>query len=133
MKHLIETIIDDLKGNPLGIIMLIVFGMVVYNSFSGDAPFAGDAADYEYEKDFEYAEAAKEQMIEDHLRDLEAKEAEAAEYATLYYINNGYYFHNDINCKGLDGYRNNLNTTSPGDLIEHPELSPCNWCVKGND
>lgn len=129
MKDYIKCLIDDLKGNPLGVVMLIVFGVVVYNSFFGDS-----GSSYSEE---DWAEYAEEQMIEDHIRDLEIQEeieqAEAYENATLYYINNGYYFHDDINCKGLDGYRNNLNTTSPEDLIEHQELSPCNWCVKGNN
>lgn len=125
MKDYIKCLIDDLKGNPLGVVMLIVFGVVVYNSFFGDS-----GSSYSEE---DWAEYAEEQMIEDHIRDLEEQEREI-EMNTLYFIDNGYYLHNDINCKGLDGYRDdNLNRISIEDAYDYQELSPCNWCVKGNN
>lgn len=107
-------------------IVLIMFGGLVLDSVFGDNGGPVDYDSYLEEK----ALYEHEQMIEDHFSDLEYQDDEA----TLYYIDNGYYFHDDINCKGLDGYRNDdLNITSTSGLYEHQELSACNWCVKGNN
>lgn len=70
-------------------------------------------------------------MLEELEYEREIQE-EIRQNDTLYYIDNGYYFYNDINCKRLDGYRDELNITYPEELYEHQELSSCNWCVKSN-
>lgn len=46
----------------------------------------------------------------------------------LYFIDNGYYYHEDKYCKGLEGY-NNLNITYYDELLDYPSLDACNWCV----
>lgn len=123
MKY-IKCLIEDLKGNLFGVIMLILFGVVIYNSFIGDS-----GSSYSNE---DWAEYEEEQLVEDYLRELDEIEREI-ESNTLYFIDNGYYFHRDINCEGLDGYRNdNLNRISIEDLYDYQELSPCNWCVKSS-
>lgn len=126
MKDLIKCLIEDLRGNLFGVIMLLLFGgFFVYDAFIDDS-----GSSY---SDEDWTEYAEEQLVEDHLRELEEEEQEI-EMNTLYYIDNGYYLHNDINCKGLDGYRNeNLNRISIEDSYDYQELSPCNWCVKGNN
>lgn len=124
MKKLIEYLKEDL----LAAIIVIIFGsFLIYDFFIDKDPYYSD----EESNDLQWEEYAEQEMVKDHLLELERQEQEAELYAPLYYINNGYYFHNYINCKGLDGYRNNLNTTYIEELIEHPELSACNWCVKG--
>lgn len=126
MKDLIKCLIEDLRGNLFGVIMLLLFGgFFVYDAFIDDS-----GSSY---SDEDWTEYTEEQLVEDHLRELEEEEQEI-EMNTLYYIDNGYYLHNDINCKGLDGYRNeNLNRISIEDSYDYQELSPCNWCVKGNN
>lgn len=126
MKNFIKGLIEDLKGDLFAIIMVVFFGVFIINDVFFDN---GSSSPTE-----ECAEHEEEQLVEAHLDELEREKEEAKQYAPLYYIDNGYYFHNDINCKGLDGYRNDdLNVTYPDELIEHQELSPCNWCVKGNN
>lgn len=115
-----------LKENLFGIIIvLLVFVPLIIH----------DSSPSSYSEE-DWAEYAEDQMIEDLEYEREIQEEiaqdEARQNATLYYINNGYYFHDDINCKGLDGYRDNLNITYPDELYEHQELNPCNWCVKSN-
>ena len=46
----------------------------------------------------------------------------------VYFINNGFYFHKNATCKGLQGYE--YNETTIDDLINYPSLDPCNWCAK---
>lgn len=78
---------------------------------------------------FEKTQAEQKAIEEENER---KKAEEAREHVALYYVNDGYYFHDDINCRGLNGHRNNLNITYYDKLYEHQELSPCNWCVKVN-
>ena len=133
MRNLIKCLIEDLKGDLLVTIIVVFFGVfIIYNLFiNNDSSYFGK--DIDGLKLEEYEEYAEEQIVEDYLRDLEYNEQEI-EMNTLYYIDNGYYLHRDINCKGLDGYRNDdLNRISVEDSYDYQELSPCNWCVKVND
>lgn len=81
-------------------------------------------------------EAEQEQLEEDTESYLEAQEYEdeadraEAEFwgKELYIIEDGYYYHEDKNCKGLEGY--NIITTNNDELVENQmDLKPCNWCV----
>lgn len=122
-----------LKENLFGIIIVLVFGgFFAYDFFIDDSSSSPYSYSDESYREEAWANYAEDKMIEDMEIEREIAEEEAREYATLYYIDNGYYFHDDINCRGLDGYRDNLNTTQPDELIEHQELSACNWCVKAN-
>lgn len=87
-------------------------------------------------------EAEQEQLEEDTASYLEAQEyedeadrAEAESMAsvekTVYFIDNGYYYHEDINCKGLEDYSySELNEIELVETQYHPNLKPCNWCAK---
>lgn len=128
-----EIIMKFLKENLFGIIFLFFGVFLIYHEFTDDS----SSSPYYYIDEADREEAwhnyVEDQMIEDLEFERKIAEEEERENAPLYYIDNGYYFHNDINCRGLDGYRDNLNTIHPEALIEHQELSPCNWCVKGNN
>lgn len=130
MKNLMRAIIDDLSRNLFSTIIVIFFGgFIIYSVFIDDASsYVGEDED-----GFAWEEHANQQLAEDYYSELEAEQREI-ENNTLYYIDNGYYLHRDINCKGLDGYRDdNLNRISVEDAYEYQELSPCNWCVKSNN
>lgn len=133
-----KKFIESMKGSLFGIILLV--GYLIFFIFfdDGGGNTYSDYGDYQeqknlelYEYEQEQAREAEEELVEDH---FEALEMEAKENQPLYFIDNGYYFHDDINCKGLEGYSEaELNRITPDELWEHQELSPCNWCVKGND
>lgn len=135
----------------LELIVVLIFVFTLYNTTEpGNGGSSGDrytedttveAAANEEEK----VAKAEEEMIEEYVQaqldkeqiEKEISEAEAtadeADGKVFYYIDNGYYFHDDIDCKGLDGYRDEkLNRTDLYGLSDHPELSPCNWCTKRN-
>lgn len=129
---------EIMKENLFGIILLVLF-FIFYISCDGEGGnIYSDYDEYKeqenlelYEYEQEQMREAEEQLAEDHYRALEMEDEE---YEQLYFIDNGYYFHNDINCKGLEGYsKDELNHIVSQDLWKHEELSPCNWCVKGND
>lgn len=80
---------------------------------------------------------AIEQMVEDrqteeYYENMEANAGYSGEsFEEVHFIDNGYYYHEDTTCKGLDGY--NYNTIYKVDLYEHQELDPCNWCATTNE
>lgn len=87
----------------------------------------------------EYNEAkieAEQEQLEAQNMDTEAMErAEVESMAsvekTVYFIDNGYYYHEDINCKGLEDYSySDLNEIELVETQYHPDLKPCNWCAK---
>ena len=49
------------------------------------------------------------------------------DYTDVYFLNNGYYYHMDRNCDGLEGY-DDLNQMAMIELQDYPNLKPCNWC-----
>lgn len=133
-----KKFIESMKGSLFGIILLV--GYLLFFIFS-DGEGGNTYSDYDeykeqknlelYEQEQSQMREAQEQLAEDHYRELEM---EAEENKQLYFIDNGYYFHDDINCKGLEGYsKDELNYITWDGLWDHKELSPCNWCVKGNN
>lgn len=71
----------------------------------------------------------------DYIQEQEAKaeelEGEAQLYQSVYFIDNGYYFHKDTECKELEGY--DYNEIAIMDLIDYQQLDPCNWCATNNE
>lgn len=129
------------------LIVALFIGILFTNGTGGSTQSTDriDSSDEMYRNEEEQYDKAEEEMIEEYVQaqldkenmEREIAEAEAtaneAEGKVFYYIDNGYYFHDDINCRGLDGYRDEkLNRTDLYDLSNHPELSPCNWCTKKN-
>ena len=106
---------------PIACIIFIILGFWESDGSSSSSP--------EYQEEMYIAQ--QEALIEDHIEEQKYQEYEDAEnefWATeLYYINNGYYYHTDRNCEGLKGYEN-VNITYYDELLDHPELKPCNWC-----
>lgn len=87
----------------------------------------------------EYNEAkmeAEQEQLESQNMDTDAMErAEIESMAsvekTVYFIDNGYYYHEDINCKGLEDYSySELNEIELVETQYHPDLKACNWCAK---
>lgn len=101
--------------------------ILILGAFNGDS----SSSSPEHHQEEMYL-AEQEELIESHLEEQKYQEeldAEAEFWATeLYYINNGYYYHEDRNCEGLKGY-DNVNITYYDELIDHQELKACNWCV----
>ena len=111
-----------------GIILFLGFCSIWWDSCDNDTTTMSEE---EYEEILSEEEQANQELAEDYYGALEA---ERLENQPLYFIDNGYYFHDDINCKGLEGYsKDELNRITPDELWEHKELSPCNWCVKGDN
>lgn len=67
------------------------------------------------------------ERITDELAERAEFEAMEAVSIPVYFINNGYYYHEDINCKGLEGY-SNLNEIELVETQYYKNLKPCNWC-----
>lgn len=93
-----------------------------------------DKIDEYISKQEELEQEAIEEMVEDREREeyydeLEANAGYSEEsFKEVHFIDNGYYYHEDTTCKGLEGY--SFNTIYKVDLFEYPELDPCNWCAK---
>lgn len=67
------------------------------------------------------------ERITDELAERAEFESMEAVSIPVYFINNGYYYHEDRNCKGLEGY-NNLNEIELVETQYYKNLKPCNWC-----
>lgn len=105
----------------VGVVLFIIFG--VYSEDSSSS-----SPEYQEEKYL----AEQEELIESHIEEQKYQEELDKEYemwaTELYFIDNGYYYHEDRNCKGLEGY-DNVNIIYYDELIDHQELKACNWCV----
>ncbi|WP_220797823.1 hypothetical protein, partial [Paraclostridium bifermentans] len=111
---------DTIKGILWGIFILSI--IIFY-------PKQGGSTDKYFDKKEEEEQEYAEYMEKEGIANQEAIDMEASLAKSLYYIDNGYYYHDDINCKGLESYtEDEINKFYPDDLIYHQELKPCNWC-----
>lgn len=62
------------------------------------------------------------------MEEAEYRAMEYVEYTDVYFINNGYYYHMNLSCKGLEGY-SDLNKITLLETQDYPNLKPCNWCA----
>lgn len=110
-------------------ILLVSFTMVGCSNQSSDK--IDEYFDKKEEEDQAFLDEQAEQYIREEKDQKEEYESESALYEEAYFIDNGYYFHKNKNCKGLEGYSDSeINTIVFGDLFEYPELKACNWCAK---
>ena len=92
--------------------------------------FENKNMDSSYEEDENnYIEFEEEMLVSDEMDTPEYITEEELFSIELYFINNGYYYHENKNCKGLEGYKN-LNITYYDELLDYPNLRACNWCIK---
>ena len=112
-----ENLLDKIVNISRVLLVVIIIGALFEN---------GEHSSFEQaENDYlAFEEEILEQEIEE---EIYISEAELFSIE-LYFINNGYYYHEDKNCKGLEGY-NNLNMVYYDELLDYPNLNACNWCV----
>lgn len=113
---------DTMKGILWGAFIILIIAFY---------PNQGGSADDYFDKKEAYEQEYQEDMEREGLARQEEIDSEASLAKSLYYIDNGYYYHDDINCKGLEGYtEGEINTIVVEDAIYYQELKPCNWCAK---